>query len=278
MVLAAARDTEQEGGVVTPVHWDRIVRNGVTVFQGGMVVADANGELVPANNANGVTQVLGRCEETVVGDGALRARYSAGCYWYTNSGTSITADDLFRPCYAVDDEAVHLGDNGGARTRAGVIVDIDATLGVCVLMSPYLYAGGVNIDRRAQTYTNADLTAAALTQTINLGAALPATAFILGYRMNLADAFDSPGAGTLDIQLGDTVTDDDSLCAAFDGYTASTNEGAGWVQGTRGAQPNGPPTGTQLALLFTATVDNLSTFTNGDLDVEVFFVDLATFL
>jgi hypothetical protein len=131
------------------------------------------------------------------------------------------------------------------------------------------------LQEREVQFTSADLVTAGNTQTNVLGAAIPATAMILGYTYNLVDAFDSPGAGSLDVQLGDDTTDDDSLCAAFDAYTASANEGAGLVQGTRGAQPNGPPTGAQLEVLFTSTVDNLDTFTNGDLTIRVIFVDFA---
>ncbi len=145
-------------------------------------------------------------------------------------------------------------------------------------MSQTLVNTGDYLSRRNKLYcartrlTNADLTAAALTQTIQLGSALPDTAAVAFVRCQLNDAFDSPGAGSLDLQVGDDTNDDDSLVAAMDLYTGSANEGVGWVAGdTRGAVPSGLPTGPQLEMLLTATTDNLSTFTNGDVEVEVYY-------
>jgi hypothetical protein len=130
------------------------------------------------------------------------------------------------------------------------------------------------VQTRSFKFTNADLTTAGLTQAIDLGRALPANAWVLGYSLTLDDAFDSPGAGSLDVQIGDDTNDDDSICSAYDAYTGSANEGVSGSRGTAGIQPSGRPTGTQLSVLFTATTDNLNTFTNGDLDIEVAFVAL----
>lgn len=280
MALTGPRHTRREDTITTPETIQRAVQSGAQVYLGGMVCSDPNGELVPAGDLSAVTHVLGRAELTVLGDGAITCRVTAGCFWYDNSGSSIDVGDLYRVCYAVDDEAVHQGDAGGARQRAGIIVDVDAALGVCVLMSPYLSSMGVseNILRRAVSLTSADLTAAGLTQTINIGGVVSVNAMLCGYRMSLTDAFDSPGAGSLDIQLGDTVADDDAICAAFDGYTGSVAEGAGWQIGVPGVSPYGPATGTQLAALFTATVDNLNTFTNGDVDIEIFYREVDSYL
>lgn len=130
----------------------------------------------------------------------------------------------------------------------------------------------VRLQKREITITNADLTAVALTQTIALGNALPSNAILQGYSLNLVDAFDSPGAGSLDIQIGDDTLDDDSICAAFDAYTGSANEGLRSM-GTVGIAYLGRPSGSQLELLLTATTDNLSTFTNGNLTVSVYFTE-----
>lgn len=134
---------------------------------------------------------------------------------------------------------------------------------------------GLIIQSRTYQFTNADLTTAGLTQTINLGAVIPANARLVAWDYNLVDAFDSPGGATLDVQLGDTVTDDDSICSAFDAYTASANEGVPGG-GTEGVGSHGLNiSGQQLAALFTSTVDNLNTFTNGDLTITVLFSVLA---
>lgn len=128
----------------------------------------------------------------------------------------------------------------------------------------------IRLQKRQVVLTNADLTAAALTQTIALGNILPSNAVLVGYNLLLTDAFDSPGAGSLDVQIGDDTTDDDSILAAFDAYTGSAFEGLRSV-GTVGIAYMGIPSGLTLEILLTATVDNLSTFTNGNLTIQVWF-------
>jgi len=224
--------------------------------------------------------VLGRCEADVLGDGTLTASVTAGAFWYTNSGTSITVADLYAPCYAVDDEAVHQHSNNGARLIAGVIVDVDATLGVCVLLSPYIPENSLNggVMRRAVNITSADLTTAGVgPESENIGAVLPATAIILGYRINLVDAFDNGAGVSLAMEIGDT-TDVDALEDGHDVFTASAKEGVGWSYTTPGPGIGVPGLATQLVATFTAGADQLANFTNGDVDIEVFYLDIASYL
>ena len=124
---------------------------------------------------------------------------------------------------------------------------------------------------RSITLTDADLTAAALTQNIALGVALPDLAFITAHSLFLTTEFASPGAGSLDIQVGDDTNDDDSIVAAYDAYTGSANLGL-WTNGdTIGINPTGDPSGSQLQLALTATTDNLNTFTAGSCTIKVYF-------
>lgn len=279
MALTAARNTRREGGVVCNATQQRIVRNTVQVYQGGMVCADANGHLVPAGNANATSQVLGRVEESVLGDGTLTAHVTAGCFWYDNSGASIAVGNLYQACYAVDDEAVALGDNFGARLRAGIIVDVDATLGVCVLSTPYLSSTGQNdlIQRRAVTITSADLTTAGVgPETENIGAVLPNLGcIILGYRIRLNDAFDNGAGVSLALEVGDS--DVDSIEDGFDLYTGSTKEGVGFSYTTPGPGLGTCVLNTQLRATITAGADQLANFTNGDVDIEILFINPTDF-
>ena len=278
MALSAARNTKRLDGDVTPETFERIVRNGVTVYQGGMVVADSSGHLVPAGNANGITQVLGRCEDTVTGDGTKTAAFKAGVFWYTNSGSSISAANLFAHCYAVDDESVHLGDNAGARYRAGIIVDVDATMGVAVLMTPYLFSDSVKIQRRAATITSDALTTAGVgPESENIGAVLPATAIVLAYRIRLNDAFDNGAGVSLAMEVGNT-SDVDALEDGFNCFTGSPKEAAGWSYTTPGPGIGVPSLATQLVATFTAGGDTLANFTNGSVDIEVFYISPASYL
>ena len=124
---------------------------------------------------------------------------------------------------------------------------------------------------RSVRLTAADLTAAALTQTINVGAVTDDDFIPLAARMSLVDAFDSPGAGSLNVELGVTG-DTDAFIVTFDAYTGSAFEGTGWEAGTPNAAPaiGFPMSNTQIVVLLTATTDNLDQFTNGDLTIEVY--------
>ena len=234
-----------------------------------VILADAVGAL---GAIDGVTLIVG--DRILLVDGAAGA--DNGIYQVTVIGDGGTAYELTRTVDADTSAKVTCGQsvyveegtiNAGSTFR--LVTNNPITLNTTALV---YRTSSVKI--REVTITSTELTTAGATQSIVVGAAIPATAMILGYRYRLVDAFDSPGGASLDVQLGDDTTDPDSLCAAFDAYTASAYEGAGWVEGTRGVRPNGTPTGTQLELLFTATVDNLSTFTNGDLDVEISYIDV----
>jgi len=134
---------------------------------------------------------------------------------------------------------------------------------------------GLIVQMRQYQFTAADLTAAGLTQTINLGAAMPANAYLLGWSYDLVDAFDNGAAATLDVQLGETVTDDDAFCSAFDAFTASANEGVPGG-GTEGVGSHGYPCGgLQLSTLWTLNADQLLNCTNGDLTITVLFSVIA---
>jgi hypothetical protein len=125
--------------------------------------------------------------------------------------------------------------------------------------------------------TSADLTEEATTQAFDLGTALPSTAVVDCVRMRLNDAFDTGGAvNAITIEVGDDTTDDNSLIESTDVFTGAALEGADWSAGdTRGAVPTGVATGSQLSVLFTSVNGNLDEVLNGDLEVEVYYRDLA---
>ena len=130
------------------------------------------------------------------------------------------------------------------------------------------------VQYRTYQYTNADLTAAGVTQTINHGAALPANSYIYGWMYDLVDAFDNGAMANLDVTLG-FAADDDCLCSAFDVFTASANEGV-TGGGTEGVGSHGYPVvaGGQLITVWTANADQLQNCTNGDVPITVIFAVL----
>jgi len=131
------------------------------------------------------------------------------------------------------------------------------------------------VQMRQYQFTAADLTAAGTTQTINLGAALPANTYIYGWSYDLQDAFDNGGMASIDVTLG-FAANDDCLCGAFDAFTGSANEAVPGG-GTAGVGSNGYPlvAGGQLITVWTANADQLLNVTNGDLTITVLFTTIA---
>jgi hypothetical protein len=292
MALAAARNTNREDGVAFPDKVERAVRNGVTVWKGGMQCADAAGTIVPAGNANGVSQVLGCLQEvpananSIIGNaaGTNRARLTTGLFWFDNSAgaDALTVADLYHECYAVDDEAVARGDNNGAYLKAGIVMDIDATLGVLVALGPYTSLEAGALKRVSRTLTSADLTTAGVgPETETIGAALPVTGLVAFYRIRLVDAFDNGAGVSLAMELGFS-TDVDALEDSFDLFTGSAKEAIGWTYTTPGPGIGVPPldtvTTTQVVATITAGADQLANFTGGDVDIEVFYYDIPSVL
>jgi len=138
-----------------------------------------------------------------------------------------------------------------------------------------LATSGLIVQMRQYQFTAADLTAAGVTQNIDLGAVMPANSYLLGWCYDLVDAFDNGAAATLDVQLGDDTIDDDFGCSAFDAFTASANEGVPGG-GTEGVGSHGYPLGgLQLQTVWTLNADQLLNCTNGDLTITVLFTVIA---
>ena len=124
--LTNARDTTEimNGGkqLVLPV------KAKTTIYQGALVVLDADGYAIPGKKAAGLT-AAGRAEETVEntgGDGELVIRVTRGVFVFDNSSTAsnkITAADVLGPCYMEDDHTVTKSAAG--TSIAGLVVRVD---------------------------------------------------------------------------------------------------------------------------------------------------------
>lgn len=115
------------------------------IWKGALVaasnVAATKGQAVKAGAA--LTQtVIGIALQTVDNSsgsaGALSIDVAPGPYWMVNSsaGDAIDLQHIGMPCYVVDDQTVALTDNAGARVLCGTILQVDATLGVLVMIGP----------------------------------------------------------------------------------------------------------------------------------------------
>jgi hypothetical protein len=131
MALSAPRDTPERAGTDFAIG---VAANAV-IHQGALVCTNASGFLVPGSVATTLT-AIGRADESVTGTataGEVKARVRAGVFRFGNSASAdlITVADIGKDCFVIDDETVAKTSGSGARSRAGVVVDVD-TLGVWV--------------------------------------------------------------------------------------------------------------------------------------------------
>lgn len=106
---------------------------------------------------------------------------------------------------------------------------------------------------------------------VNVGAALPANARILGYDFRALTPFTGGGAASVTGKLG-TAGDDDALVAAVDLLTAAVDGGPATI--TRGVRPNKHFAAAGAQLILTVTPDggaNLAALTAGSVIVDVWY-------
>jgi len=152
MTLAATRRTTQVDGGPIPARDSLPVVASDILYQGAMVCRNAAGDLVPAASIATLSRVVGvmtaTADNSAGAAGAINGEFDVGAFYFTNSGTSITAAEIGQDCYAVDDESVHLISLGN-RTLAGRILGVDATLGVKVGIGEHW---GASAEESAETH------------------------------------------------------------------------------------------------------------------------------
>lgn len=126
---------------------DPPVAAGAVIYSGALVALNSSGYLEPAGEDATLTVVGMATEHVDNTDGANGDKSCAvavGVYRWNNSGggDAITMADHFgHVVYAVDDETVAATSDGGARPRAGYVVDVD-TEGVWVMHRPAFNTDG----------------------------------------------------------------------------------------------------------------------------------------
>ncbi len=148
---------------------------------------------------------------------------------------------------------------------AAAIVDIEA-LQVDV-------AAGLTASKRTVTVGHADLDAAATSQTINIGATLPANARIVGYDIRALTIFTGGGAGAVTVDVG-TSGDIDAIVDGSDLFAAAVDGGPSTMP--LGIRPNKTfiTAAAQLIATFVADVD-VADLTTGSVVIDVLYVVLA---
>ena len=105
------------------------MKGSTKIWNGAIVVMDS-GLAVPGKTATGLT-VLGIATDTVdnVGaDGAAKITAERGCFKVANSTSTdaITAADVTKDCYLVDDQTVAKTNGSSTRSVAGKVIDVDS--------------------------------------------------------------------------------------------------------------------------------------------------------
>lgn len=121
--------------------FSRPVAAGVKIYTGALVVLSATKFARPGATAlnlvaDGVAESY--ADNTNGVDGVVSVTVRAGCFPFANSaGADLIAQaDIGNAAYIVDDQTVAKTDGGGTRSKAGTIIDIDASgvwIGVGIL-------------------------------------------------------------------------------------------------------------------------------------------------
>ena len=113
------------------VHYSYSREAAATIYAGALAAQNADGKAVPASDAAGLV-VLGRAETGAnAGFGVVIRK---GTYLYNNGegAEALTAADIGKECFVVDDNTV--GKIGGTnKVKAGIVLDVTEN-GVAVLI------------------------------------------------------------------------------------------------------------------------------------------------
>lgn len=138
--LTAPRNTSRLGDTNHPNKFRIPIAAATKLYQGGIVCVNASGLAVPGSTST-TLKAAGVAEKTydnsAGGASAFNVEALPGVYWL-NSGTAgdaITQANLGATVYIIDDNTVGLTNGGSTRSVAGVVVDVDAVLGIAVRIS-----------------------------------------------------------------------------------------------------------------------------------------------
>lgn len=284
----AERMTDFAG--VVPSRGTYPIAANTKIEKGKIVCLDSSGRAIEGTTlSGGATVAVGKASSTVnnltgsdLGGSAEAADQEVefGVFGWKNSSSTdeIANDDAGKVAYVVDDETVALTSGSSARTPAGIISEVRNSK-VYVWMSPAvaklaaamaLADAGITLQKRSVTVGHADLTDADTSQTINIGATLPANARIVGASIHTCTAFSGGSVSALVVDIGtsgdvDAIVDGaDLMSTVQDGQAASR---------PLGIAPNKlfAAAGAQLIATFTSTTDNLVNLTAGTCTIDVLF-------
>ena len=127
MALSKPRDTVERGRALLVIP----IAASTTIFQGALVAVNASG-LAVAGSVSTTLKAVGRAEETIDNSGgsagALSVKVKRGVFKFKNHGADACVQgDTLGDCYIVDDETVAKTNGTNTRSRAGKILEVEAT-------------------------------------------------------------------------------------------------------------------------------------------------------
>ena len=126
--------------------------------------------------------------------------------------------------------------------------------------------------RISLTVGEADLTAGATTQSLNLGAALPDGAMVIAHSIRVPTPFSGGGITDMKVAIG-TAGDDDSILASADVDAATDGMASTYTLGI--APFKFFATGAQLLAKFTSAGANVSAATAGQCIIDLLYTEAS---
>ncbi len=293
MALAQNRDTKNAG--LIPARGTYPIAANVQIFKGAMVALNSSGAAIPATTAaGGAVQIVGKSSAhydnrtgSALGGsaGAVDVEVEFGTFAWANSADANEVLSTTVPgaiLYAADDQTVSLTSQSSTLIAAGIFTELrDGKVYVwqgphvaTLAESSVLADAGMTVSKRTVTVGHADLTDADTSQTISVGAVLPANARIVGVDFRALTVFSGGTVSALACDIG-TSGDVDALVDGADLVTAAVDGGPASMPA--GIRPNKTfvSAGAQLTATFVSTGDNLVNLTAGSVIIDVLFVVLA---
>lgn len=249
----------------------------------GVSCLDSGGDLVPTTTASSghCIGVMSHEVDNTGAAGAAKGWYETDrVFLFTNDGTNPFDEATHEPgalAYATDDHTVAtvgtvvMGQYRGVDSDGLVRVYVSPTIAAQADLDSRI-ASEVAPLYREVTIGHADLTTAGDTQTINVGAALPAGATILGVDFSNFTIFAGGTVSQLLLDIG-SAGDVDAIRDGVDLDTTAVD-----------GQPSAAPLGiapnkhfasaTQLIATVVATGDDLVNLTSGAITIRVFFTEV----
>lgn len=279
MSLAKDRKTDElvVFDVATPFEFP--VAATAKLYGGALACLDSAGNVVRGAASTSLIAV-GRCEKladnTSGSAGDIKARVKPGIFKWANSGATIDATHKGLVCYIVDDESVALTDGGGARSKAGVVVDVESdgvwvATGFNFFSSPAATPSGT-LQKKTVTIPY-DLAAFVAegddgdAVDVNVGTALPADAILVAARYEITTPFAGAGLATLTMMVG-FAGDTNGVIEAVD----ILGDAAAEYRGVPGTAMGGPAPLKQLVANFDPDASaGLDELTAGSVTIDVYY-------